>query len=357
MSIAREKLARALEALKSLQESGHAVLQSHQLSRGDREVLLKGGFFATHCERVVHPYSCLDSFRDSTTWYTSFWDFVRVYCTERFESGWCCSAEQSILLQVGRFTVPRQLVVHASKGSNRVLELLFETSLLDMKTTLPAEEDIVQVRGVRCFSLPLALVRCSPRFFSQYPNEAKAALLALEDKTALLRHLLKGHHTWIAGRLAGAFRTVGLTTFADAIVQAFSAAGADVREADPFQEAPTTNAEKPVLLQEGEPPFVTRLRLAWKKMREDVLENFGVAPAWMAFQQEYLDHVREGYAADAYHSLSIEGYRVDPELIEKVRKGRWSPEYDPADRERYRFWPHEGIGSPLKRWKNRFAQF
>ncbi len=29
---------------------------------------------------------------------------------------------------------------------------------------------------------------------------------------------------------------------------------------------------------------------------------------------------------DAYHSLTIEGYRVSPELIEKVRAGSWKPE-------------------------------
>ena len=27
--------------------------------------------------------------------------------------------------------------------------------------------------------------------------------------------------------------------------------------------------------------------------------------------------------SDAYHSLSIEGYRVSPELIERVRRGSW----------------------------------
>ncbi len=35
--------------------------------------------------------------------------------------------------------------------------------------------------------------------------------------------------------------------------------------------------------------------------------------------------------ADAYHSLSIEGYRVTDELIEKVRGGKWRPDADPAD--------------------------
>jgi len=34
---------------------------------------------------------------------------------------------------------------------------------------------------------------------------------------------------------------------------------------------------------------------------------------------------------DAYHSLSIEGYRVTDDLIEKVKSGRWKPESVDAD--------------------------
>jgi Fic family protein len=36
---------------------------------------------------------------------------------------------------------------------------------------------------------------------------------------------------------------------------------------------------------------------------------------------------------DAYHSLSIEGYRVSPDLIEKVRQGTWNPDTNATDRE------------------------
>ena len=35
--------------------------------------------------------------------------------------------------------------------------------------------------------------------------------------------------------------------------------------------------------------------------------------------------------ADAYHSLSIEGYRVTAELIEKVRGGNWNPDDNASD--------------------------
>jgi len=36
---------------------------------------------------------------------------------------------------------------------------------------------------------------------------------------------------------------------------------------------------------------------------------------------------------DAYHSLSIEGYRVTPELIRMVRSGAWNPDANELDRE------------------------
>ena len=46
--------------------------------------------------------------------------------------------------------------------------------------------------------------------------------------------------------------------------------------------------------------------------------------------------VRHGFllpvVTDAYHSLSIEGYRVSPTLIARVRSGDWNPERHPADR-------------------------
>jgi Fic family protein len=43
--------------------------------------------------------------------------------------------------------------------------------------------------------------------------------------------------------------------------------------------------------------------------------------------------VNDAYVTDAYHSLSIEGYRVTRELIERVRSGTWNPEANEGDRE------------------------
>ena len=43
--------------------------------------------------------------------------------------------------------------------------------------------------------------------------------------------------------------------------------------------------------------------------------------------------VRDIYVEDAYHSLSIEGYRVSPELIERVCGGGWNPARNVGDRD------------------------
>ena len=46
-----------------------------------------------------------------------------------------------------------------------------------------------------------------------------------------------------------------------------------------------------------------------------------------------MKRVGDAYVTDAYHSLSIEGYRVSRELIERVRSGTWNPEENEQDRE------------------------
>ena len=80
-------------------------------------------------------------------------------------------------------------------------------------------------------------------------------------------------------------------------------------------------------------PYVNRIRLLWQKMREPVVERFPKAPGVPRNSDAYMKRVNDAYVTDAYHSLSIEGYRVTPELIERVRGGTWNPELNEGDRE------------------------
>jgi hypothetical protein len=48
------------------------------------------------------------------------------------------------------------------------------------------------------------------------------------------------------------------------------------------------------------------------------------APGLPGNKEQYLQNVDNLYITDAYHLLSIERYRVTPELIERVRLGLWN---------------------------------
>ena len=63
-----------------------------------------------------------------------------------------------------------------------------------------------------------------------------------------------------------------------------------------------------------------------------VLSLFPSAPGLPKIPDEYLGRIDERYVADAYNSLSIEGYQVNDELIERVAKGNWNPEEDAKDK-------------------------
>lgn len=61
-------------------------------------------------------------------------------------------------------------------------------------------------------------------------------------------------------------------------------------------------------------------------MRGVILEEFPPPPGLPQERDAYMQFVDEIYISDAYHSRSIEGYRVTPGLIERVSSRTWNPE-------------------------------
>ena len=82
----------------------------------------------------------------------------------------------------------------------------------------------------------------------------------------------------------------------------------------------------------GAAPVVQRMRLAWDAMRGRVLDRFPPPPARPPGIDAVLARIEDVYVTDAYHSLSIEGYRVSPTLVVRVRSGGWDPDRHPEDR-------------------------
>jgi len=328
MATPPQKLADSLDTLKGLQERGLVAIRAKELSRVHRERLQKNGFLQEVMKGWYIPSRPDGTAGESTTWYASFWGFVGAYLQERFDREWALSPEQSLSLHVGNQTVPKQLVVRASKARNHPTPLPHGTSLLDIRASLPAGRDVALKDGLRLFSLPAALIASSPTFFQHNPTDTRAALASIRNASEVLAKLLNGGHSTIAGRLAGAFRNIGRDRIADDILSAMRAAGYTVREDDPF-EAKTDIA----LAAREASPYANRIRLMWQAMRGPIIDRFPKSPGRPDDLDAYLKRVQETYVTDAYHSLSIEGYRVSPELIGRVRSGTWNPDRDERDRE------------------------
>jgi fido (protein-threonine AMPylation protein) len=265
---------------------------------------------------------------ETTAWFASFWEFCARYCTARFGDQWHLSPEQSLLLNAENTVIPNQIIIYTPKGTNNTIQLLFGTSIYDLKQKqMPGEVELTERNGLRLFTPEAALTRVPEVFFARNPIDAQVVLSGIRDASDVLGRLLNGGHSSVAGRLAGAFRRIGRAELGDEIIQSMKSAGYDVRETDPFESQQTFG-----VVNRTAAPIVGRLEAMWQNFREQVIAIFPELPGLPDDKQAYLSFVDDIYKSDAYHSLSIEGYSVTPELIERVRSGNWDPDNLDTDR-------------------------
>jgi len=328
MATASEKLAASLEELMKYQtDDKMAVIQAKDISRTHRERLLKNGFIHEVIKGWYIETRPDDRVGDSTMWYTSFWVFCAKYCQTRFKDDWCLSPEQSLSLQSGDFSVPTQLIIRSPSAHNNTIKLLYDTALFDVKAAIPSKDQIAIVDGLRVYTIPDALLHSSPEYYRTNQVSVLSALSLVKGPSEILGPLLAGGHSVKAGRVAGAFRKAGRADFADEILATMRSADFDVREIDPFNQSTPS-----LLIESHETPYSNRIRLMWGKMRNDVIKQFQSPPDLPKEIKSYLKSIDEVYNKDAYHSLSIEGYSVSPELIDRVRSGEWNPDEEVEDK-------------------------
>ena len=327
MATPSEKIAKSLEKLQELQDKNIVGIKANDLTRVHRVRLITNGFI----QKVIRGWYISaphdNQKGDSTSWLTSYWKFCSRYLEDRYGEDYYVSVEQSLLIHAGNNAVPHQLIIRSSKGNNKPVLLLFNTSLFVMKSPLLNKANIKVEENVRIVKLAFAIIHCQPSMYKTNATDVRTALMLIKDASELLEILLEGGHSTIAGRLIGAYRNLGQEKIASDISKTMKSAGYDVRETDPFEE------KTPILLNSREPsPYVNRIRLMWHEMRKEVIKAFPKAPKSAINIDFYMAEIEELYTTDAYHSLSIEKYTVTPELIERVRTGAWDTKENKADR-------------------------
>jgi len=327
MATPGEKLAVSLEVLQKLQDQKIVGIKAADLSRVHKERLLEQGFIREVFKGWYISVPPDEKKGDSTSWYTSYWDFCSRYLQDRYGEDYCVSADQSLLIHTGNDAVPHQLIIRSTKGNNGLTALLFSTTLFTMKSPLSPLETVEIHKGLRVLNLPSAIVYCSPSLFISNSIAVRTAYSLITDASQLLGILLDGGHSLKAGRIVGAFRNIGQVKVADTILKTMKAAGYDVREVDPFEEKTLIS-----LSSRERSPYVNRIRLMWYEMRKTVIAVFPKSIGIPLDKSAYLKQIEEIYITDAYHSLSIEKYRVTPELIERVKSGVWNTKENEADK-------------------------
>lgn len=347
MAIPSEKLAKSLMALKQYQDQGKVALKASDFSRSDRERLQQNNFIRNVMKGWFIPSNPDHRDGDSTPWYASFWAFCSQYLDDRFDGNWSLSPEQSLSLHAGNWTIPDQLLVRAQKGGNNITKLPFNTSLLDIASPEASKAEGRAINGVRVYSVSSALTMCGPSYYRQNPTDLRAALLSVTDSSQVLPFLLEKNKTVIAGRLVGAFNNIGRKDIADDIISTFKSISETLSVTDPFEfESPVLSSGRP------QSAYVSRLKLMWENMRDDVIEIMPKEPGRHDDPKTYLARVDELFIDDAYNSLSIEGYKVTEALIEKVRSGKWDPHGSNDDKEERNALAARGYWEAFKRVKS-----
>lgn len=316
------------QSLKRSQKSAErGVVRAKKLARVDLERLKTGGWLTL----VVRGWYLLKQPNtnkgDSTQWYSSFWDFISVYLTSRFENNYCLSASTSIDLHLGSTKIPKQLLVMVKKGGSSIINLPFNTSIFIYQETKTFPQVIEQVNDINVIPLHTALHRVPAKFFISQASDAEIAL-KLVDITALSRELLSGTNMASASRLIGAYLFLNETKYAERLQSDLTAAGYSYQAINPFTR------KQPLLSHHSriQSPYAARITILWQEMRETVLAVFPAEPGQPRLSKKYFTELEKLYLHDAYNSLSIEGYEVSKDLIEKIARGEWNPEHSLDDR-------------------------
>lgn len=309
-------------------KGGIHVLHSSEISRSDRVILTQTRWLEEILQgwyMVVRPDLPPG---ESTSWYANFWDFIEIYLEHHYGKEYCFSAEYSLDLHLGKFAVPKQITVIAKKGSGKPIGLPYETSLLVYSdpSRLPVEQHTI--RGIQVMPFAYALCRVSPTYFLLHPREAEIALQSINDSSDLIRTIIQNNFKTAAGRLIGAYRFLNNEQMATQIKNSLLSVGILVTEENPFKHE--------IALIQGEgfkSPYVARIHSMWAEFRPFVIAHFPSSTGLSNNSEKYLAKVSELYSQDAYNSLSIEGYKVTQELLNRVKNNDWNPDFNKEDRQ------------------------
>ena len=312
-------LAKSLQILKKYQDEGHVVFHStDEIPRINLGCLLNAGFL----KEVIRGWYIVDNPAldpgNTVSWYANFWKFISIYESYSNGNAWCLSPEQTIDLCSGNSVIPNQVTIYVTKGGNRLVPLLHNTSIFEIrKNKLP--DDIVTVKetGVNLWPLESAIANVSASYWTKDKDAMIICLNSIKNLSPIINALIENKSKQKSGFIISALTETGRQDEAENMKRILKRFGVNPI----ISETETTNSAYTSERKLG------KISIMWKKYREQIMNLDIPAPA----DNILITSIEEKYKDDAYHSLSIEGYRVSQELIDKVSRGKWDPKNNDED--------------------------
>jgi len=236
------------------------------------------------------------------------------------------------MLHTEKNTIPKQLTVIIKKGTSTSLTSLpNDTSLFVYEDKQNFPKNLDRKREVNVFSIEDVLCKSDNSSFIKNPLEMEIALKSIRDVSVLIQSLitLKRMDT-SASRLSGAYLYLGREDDAKNIRDTYtSLIGTKITPFNPFEN------QEPIFgsIQLDKSPYAARVEELWYKYATKINQSSIDIVNKHTDMKMLLLELDEKYTQDAYHSLSIEGYKVTTELIEKIKHGKWNPAQNNEDRE------------------------
>jgi hypothetical protein len=326
---ASKNIAQALRRVKEItKKRGADIVQAKEIKRADRELLIRTNWL----KEIMRGWYMLArpdvAVGDSGAWYANFWEFLNIYLNERFGDDYCLSAESSLELYTEMPIIPKQVIIIVTKGGSSNYSLLHDTSMLIYADKKNFPEDRKVINGLQVFPLETALCKATPTYFKNSPENAEIALRLVKAPSELSKAIIKLNAKSAANRIVGAYQFLGASNFAKTIREDLEAIGMLINAENPFKQAAPLILHSTKILS----PYAARIEALWAEMREQIDDVFPKAPGLPKNSKKYLTHVDEVYEDDAYNSLSIEGYKVTFDLIERVKNNNWNPDLNLEDK-------------------------
>ncbi len=264
---------------------------------------------------------------ESTLWYENFWSFINYYLNEKYGSDYCLSAMSSIFLKTESTTIPEQIIVILRSGGNRTMELPFATSILFYQDKKNFPEVIEEHNGLKIISLAKAITLVPENFYVNHASEAELALRMIKNIGEITSHLVDNSQPVKADIIAGAYEFLKKDDYVSQIKKDMDLLPYTVKPKNPFKRSAPMLSNSRI-----ESPVVARVELLWQKLKDD-LKGIEASPNLVDENLAgILDRVDSIYVHDAYNSLSIEGYAVTEELIQKIADGTFDSEVNEEDK-------------------------